>query len=98
MSKALKCDSCGVCFDPASCKGEFISIREMIFQDGESYKKNEADNRIESFNLCMDCSAEFANRILFRTGAKKTEKSPENNSDTFDYLARTVDELVRKCF
>lgn len=96
MSKALKCDSCGVCFDPEFVNGEFISIRELVVQDKDSYKKNEVNARTESINFCVDCTRKFADAMLYCTEAKKKEK--KESGDTRDAITRTVDELVFKLF
>jgi hypothetical protein len=70
MSKALKCDRCKTCFDPATVEGKYATIRELVFKDKEQYASNTYSTIIDSsaitisglsvkndiFDLCPACT------------------------------------------
>lgn len=66
MGKAIKCDRCGVCFDPENTKGEFCRFRNPVFQDWADYRMNKRtylmfsdENPDEIVDLCPDCGQMF---------------------------------------
>ena len=71
MSKALKCDRCGVCFDPYAVKSDITSIRETMFQDANQYKNREYGYFEEEMNFCPECTKLFRK---FLHGTQLVEK------------------------
>ena len=61
MSKALKCDRCGICFDPLEVRDEesFSSIREIYTQNGKDFYDVKFRKKMDGVNLCTSCTAEF---------------------------------------
>lgn len=61
MSKAVKCDICGSCFDRFDKTGEHIHIQDLFLFDCSQPKpkKNEGTkykNYYEDFDLCPRCT------------------------------------------
>lgn len=68
MSKALKCDRCGCCFDPMSGDGtaEFVEFRNPIFRTAKNIKLKDIRRCLipdalidDQLDLCPSCSREF---------------------------------------
>ncbi len=65
MSKAVKCDRCGCCYDPCHETKETFHADRWLFQDSESL--NDCRNRRmwTDVDLCPECTEEL---ILFMEG------------------------------
>lgn len=68
MSKALKCDRCGCCFDPMSGDGtaEFVEFRNPIFRTAKNIKLKDIRRCLipdapidDPLDLCPSCAREF---------------------------------------
>ena len=68
MSKALKCDRCGCCFDPMSGDGtaEFVEFRNPIFRTAKNIKLKDIRRCLipdapmdDPLDLCPSCSRAF---------------------------------------
>ena len=68
MSKALKCDRCGCCFDPMSGDGtaEFVEFRNPIFRTAKNIKLKDIRRCLipdalmdDPLDLCPSCTREF---------------------------------------
>ena len=110
MSKALCCDRCGRCFNPAVADYEFITIKEYIVQDGEHYRKNEVVLREEEQHLCGPCSAmherfmEGQTDLLHYRGEDENDEKASNNDipsadnpidEWFEWLKGRIDRRAR---
>ena len=69
MSKALKCDRCGLCFDPNSASQEYTGIKDLLFIDARDHKDHKYSSRNEELNFCPYCTE------LFKTFMKGEELS-----------------------
>ena len=67
MSKALKCDRCGQCFDPYNMKDgqSFTTIPTYIFQTSENLANCEVEYRDENINYCPMCTESFTRWMSF---------------------------------
>jgi hypothetical protein len=65
MSKAIKCDRCGTCFDPGNANGMFTRFGDPVFLDSDDAKKGvfafTLNDRLipENTDLCPKCTYEF---------------------------------------
>ena len=61
MSKAFRCDRCGVCFDPLEIEEgkKCLTINRMIFQGREEFRENKYGILFEDYNMCPKCSEKF---------------------------------------
>lgn len=85
MSKAFKCNRCGVCFYPGDGYGETTAIKSIYFTTPDDYKECRftrvlPENNEEYYDLCPDCTADF-NRFL-STGPLKKKKRKLNQMRT----------------
>ena len=59
MSKAIKCDRCGECFDPCIVSGKFGRIGAYTMQDARTFSRNEYTFTVERIDLCPECIESF---------------------------------------
>ena len=69
MSKALRCDRCGKCFDPYEAKGSFAKIRDFILSNDAAFRNDEVIYRAEELDFCPPCTNELLTMIT-REGHK----------------------------
>lgn len=91
MSKAIKCDRCGCCFDPERIRNAFTVMTEVFSIGPESYKKHAVDDRMERAELCPSCSVIFRD---FMDGEKFVEqKCLDALQEDYDSLREDYDDL-----
>ena len=71
MSKAIKCDRCGFCFNPEKtylCKEaegvtheyyQRVNFSDMVISTPETTKENKFASRMADVDLCPMCAEEF---------------------------------------
>lgn len=59
MSKALKCERCGKCFDPSEGTGETIHFNRYSKYTPEDCRTGKYSEYLESVDFCPTCSAQY---------------------------------------
>ena len=89
MSKAIRCDRCGACFDQYSMEGECGTFKDFFTRTKQDFVNNEVSYRDEEIDLCPDCLASF-NR-WFEYG--KVQTSNDSFTDIFDRMNDKLERL-----
>ena len=67
MGKAIKCDRCGICFDPFIEKDRFMCIKSYTVRNGEEFAHKECDYE-ENVDFCPKCTKGFFDFMSIKKG------------------------------
>lgn len=77
MSKAFKCDSCKVCFDPANIPDnrQFTTIKNLELQSEDDYLRcNVRWRNYEPMHLCPECTGKLKKMLGITDKEEKIQK------------------------
>ena len=66
MSKAIKCDCCGQCFDPLECKAPFASAENVRTVTASSAAVHQSHENYGDLDFCPECTKKLLK--LFHEG------------------------------
>ena len=96
MSKAIKCDRCGKCFDPLRYgdKSMMASFQNPIFQNSDQIKDHEVgyyliEDSVDAYvDLCPECTRDF--EAFMEGNPLKLEEVGFDRPDIKDYDRKPV--------
>ena len=71
MSHALQCDRCKHFFSPYIFKGDFATVKEIMYQNVNQYAHHEYGYFDEELHFCPECTKKLS---LFLSGTELVEK------------------------